>query len=475
MRLRKTVFLSIFILLTVGAVFSQEKKAKYIFYFIGDGMGSAQRQLGEYYLESIGEGVKGDNGYRLRMNQMPVAAIYSSHSASSLVTDSAAGGTALACGVKTNNGMIGVSPDVIPVTSIAVTARDAGLAVGIVTTTRLTHATPAAFYAHNISRDNENEIAVDLLKSDFDFFAGGGYRHFIPAGSSVGKSKRKDGRDLFDELSSMGYEVFAGESQSEAFLNWKPTAGDCCVASFTYTHLPMEIDRPATGTPSLAQLTSKAIDLLSLDADGFFLMVEGGRIDHACHAHDAVGAAYDVLAFDKAVEEAWNFYLAHPDDTLIVVGADHETGGIGLGFDMNYFLKLKNLKVSNGALTDLVCENDPYSLGTSHDAYFEKLLKIVGLSRFTDDEHNKIESMMSAVDADASFGKGQYGYYDPVSMTVAGIVSERAGIQWTTFAHTGTQLPLSVVGVGAAKFGGFYDNTKIPHTIMEIAGLSCAQ
>ena len=472
MKSLRKFFVFIFIGLTISLSYSQEKKAKYIFYFIGDGLASAQRQLGEYYLESINEGTKGENGFRLRMNQFPVAAIYSSHSASSLVTDSAAAGTALACGQKTNNGVIGMRPDFIPVNSIAKSAHDNGLAVGIVTTTRITHATPASFYAHNRSRDNENEIAIDLIKSDYDFFAGGGYRHFIPSGSEIGKSKRKDGRDLLQELNSLGYEIFAGEDDSQRFLDWKPQAGDVAFASFTYTHLPFELDRKQNNkTPSLSQLTSKAIELLSLDSDGFFLMVEGGRIDHACHANDPAGTVYDVLAFDKAIEEAWAFYQKYPEQTLIIVVGDHETGGIGLGFDMNYFLKLKSLSTATGALTDLVAENDPYKSGQSHTGYISKILSLMGIQKFTKIEQTKIENAMDAIDKDPDFGKGMYGYYDPVSMIISSIASERAGVQWTTFAHTGTQLPLSAAGVGAHSFGGFYDNTIIPKKMMAAAKL----
>ena len=175
---------------------------KYVIYMIGDGMGPAHRQVSEYYMQEL----KGDPGYRLAMNSMPVSGIITSHSASSLVTDSAAGGTALATGVKTTNGTIALTPDGKKLTSLITAAEKKGWATGIVSTTSITHATPAVFASNNESRGNETEIAVDFLDSGVDFFAGGGYRFFI-----TGKeSKRKDGRNLIKEFEAKGYTHVCG-------------------------------------------------------------------------------------------------------------------------------------------------------------------------------------------------------------------------------------------------------------------------
>lgn len=187
---------------------------KYVFMFIGDGLGSAQRQIAEYYMNDV----EGEEG-KLLINQFPVAGINTTHSLDTLVTDSAAAGTALATGYKTNNGMISVLPNGERLESIAQYANKRGMKTGLITTTRLTHATPAVFASNNVSRGNENEIADDYIQSGVDFFAGGGYRNFIPQGRSG--SRRGDNRDLGKEFSKEGYEVFIGEENSKKFMDLK--------------------------------------------------------------------------------------------------------------------------------------------------------------------------------------------------------------------------------------------------------------
>ncbi|WP_244156024.1 alkaline phosphatase [Photobacterium angustum] len=318
---------------------------KYVFFMIGDGMGTAQRQISEYYLQQQ----NGDEAQRLAINAMPVAGIITTHSANTLVTDSAAAGTALATGVKTDNGVIAMDPKGHKLRSTLDAAKDKGMATGIVTTTRLTHATPATFVAKNISRDNENEIANDYLASNVDFFAGGGYRHFINGEGS----KRKDGKNLVDGFKQKGYHTFIGVDSSADFLAFHPTNSQKVFASFASSHLPYEIDRKKDlNTPSLAQMTSKAIETLKYDPDGFFMLVEGGRIDHAAHANDVSTVIQDTIAFDQAVKAAVDFYEHHKDETLIIVAGDHETGGMGLGLGENYFVQLDKLKGVDESIED---------------------------------------------------------------------------------------------------------------------------
>ncbi|MCG8531809.1 MAG: alkaline phosphatase, partial [Desulfovibrionales bacterium] len=195
-RLARSLFVSVFLVLTATAAFAATAP-KYVFYFIGDGMGPAQRQSAQYFKKVETQ----DPSARLIMNSLPISALVTTHSDNTMITDSAAGGTALATGFKTTNGVVGKLPDGTDVKSIAEAARDAGYAVGLATTTRITHATPAAFSAHNMSRGNENEVALDQLASDFDYLAGGGFRHFVAQGNAQGlKSKRRDGRDLVAEF-----------------------------------------------------------------------------------------------------------------------------------------------------------------------------------------------------------------------------------------------------------------------------------
>lgn len=303
----------VFIVLAL-LVLSQPASAgqpKYVFYFIGDGLGASQRQFSEFFLREK----TGNPSATLLMNSFEIAGINSTYAADTLITDSAAAGTALASGIKTNKGVIGKNAAGQNVKTLMEAAEEHGWATGIITTTRLTHATPASFCAHNISRNNENEIAVDMAASGVDFIAGGGIRHFIPQAAEITdtdatgrpiKSKRKDDQDLVQVFEKNGYDIFIGMQGARAFNRTDFSEKEKVFAAFTYTHLPYEIERVSLypEVPSLAAMTRAAVDSLSRNPDGFFLMIEGGRIDHAAHANDPTGVIHDTIAFDDAVREA---------------------------------------------------------------------------------------------------------------------------------------------------------------------------
>jgi alkaline phosphatase len=451
---------------------------KYVIMLIGDGLGFSQRQITEYY-EQKTTGTR----EKLAMNQLEIAGVNTTYSANSLITDSAAAGTALASGVKTNNGVIGKNADNQDVPTLVELAEEKGMATGIVTTTRLTHATPAAFATHNESRNNESAIAEDYLDSGVDFLAGGGIRYFIPAstpkdqkdyaGNTI-KSKREDEKDVVASFENLGYETFIGKEGTDAFRTAEFEAGDQVLALFTYSHLPYEIDRvnEAPQIPSLAEMTETAIDLLEEDQDGFFLMVEGGRIDHAAHQNDAAAMVQDTLAFDAAVEEAMAFYQAHPSETLVLVVGDHETGGLGLGMDTKgYFVDPSQLGKATASIADKLAYSD-LAYNGDRTAYYKTLETELGLNDLTADEKAKLEAAMDAQDAGETFG---YYKYDPAPVAVAHLVSERANIFWTTTIHTGTAIPLSAQGVEAEKFLGYKDNTEIAKTLAEIMNVSFAK
>lgn len=232
------------------------KTPKYVFYFIGDGMGAAQRQSAEFYKMQV----EGETNYSLYMDKLPVAGINTTYSTDSMVTDSAAAGTALATGYKTNNGVIAKLPDGTDVKSIIEAAEEKGMKTGIVTSTRITHATPAVFASHNMDRNDENGIAVDYLDSGVDYFAGGGYNYFVGRDNAKGlKSKRNDDRDLVVEFENLGYITFVGEDTSSDFNNYQVQENDKVLALVTGSHLPYEIDREDSTivTPSLSELTQR--------------------------------------------------------------------------------------------------------------------------------------------------------------------------------------------------------------------------
>ncbi|WED20842.1 alkaline phosphatase [Vibrio sp. JC009] len=446
----------------LSAAANASETPKYVLYMIGDGMSSAQRQIAEYYVQ----GEKNDPDYHLAINSLPVTGIITTQSSDSLITDSAAAGTALATGVKTDNGVISMTPDGKKLATLLEGAEKNGWATGLVSTTRLTHATPAVFAAKNENRGNENEIAADFVDSGVDFFAGGGFRNFITGEGS----KRKDDRNLVKEFEADGYKTFIGKDSTSSFMKMSPKAGDKVFAAFTKSHMPYEVDRinANINVPSLADMTDKAIELLAKDKDGFFLMVEGGRIDHAGHANDIAGNIHDTIAFDNAVKSALDFYNKHPKETLVVVVGDHETGGMGLGLGKQYFMNLDRVANYKESIDDGLEHVYKKKLNKDRAAFYNHIADKFALTDLTAEEKASIEKAMDFVDAGQKDTKKVWGGYDPVAMAVAHVTSKRAGVYWTSYAHTAIQLPVSATGVASADFGGFSDNTDVAKKLAKL-------
>lgn len=445
------------------------KKPKYIFYFIGDGLGPAQRQIAEYYLRHM----ENDDSEELLMNTFDHYGMTTTYSNDTLITDSAAAGTALATGKKTNNAMISQLPDGTNAETLVEAAEEKGFATGIISTTRLTHATPASFATHIDDRGKENEIAEQFVDSDVEFLAAGGLRNFAPQSGEFGKSKREDDRNLLAEFEEKGYVVYTSGTEIKDAENAIKDQ-DKVLALPTSSHLPYEVDRVNSDTdaPSLEELVDLGIKNLSKHTDGFLLVVEGGRIDHAAHAHDANSVIHDTLAFDRAIKKAYDFYLEYPDETLIVVGGDHETGGLGLGIQRNYFMNLDVLDTVKASIEDTVKK----AYTGDRDAYFTFIGEELGLSDLTDDERTQIiaamdlEDSIPEIDGAKEYDINKWGYNGPVEITTANILSERAALSWTTYAHSGTAISLSAQGVGAENFSQYIDNTDIPKIIADLAG-----
>ncbi len=275
------------------------KKPKNIILMIGDGMGIAQ-----LYAAMTA------NGGHLYIENFKNCGFSKTYSASNYITDSAAGGTAFACGVKTYNGAIGVDPDKNPVPNIREKAEKKGMKTGLVATTIITDATPAVFVAHVPTRSSLEDIAAAFLKTNIDVFIGGGRKNF---------DARKDGRNLCNELKDKGYQVLYNINDIVKVHSGK-LAG-----------LTAEGDNPVMPERGdmLVPATETAINLLSQGKKGFFLMVEGSDIDHLAHSNSTPGVVMEALDFDKAVGAALKF-AASNKQTLIIVTADHETGGMTL-------------------------------------------------------------------------------------------------------------------------------------------------
>ncbi len=285
---------------------SSGKRPKNVILFIGDGMGAAQ----VYAAMSVSE-------KPLNLEGFPYSGFSKTYSADNYITDSGAGGTAIACGVKTKNGMIGVTPDGSPVNSIIAVARKNGMSTGVLSTSAITHATPASFVANNTGRGNYEEIAEDFLNGTVDVFIGGGENHF---------RSRKDGADLTEGLKKLGYDVVY------TLEELKKSQSSKLAALLAKEHMP-PAGEGREGV--LGEMTRKAINTLSRNKKGFVLMVEGSMIDWACHEKNFDYTVSEMLDMDDAVGVALEF-ARRDKKTLIVVTADHETGGLTLtGGDMN--------------------------------------------------------------------------------------------------------------------------------------------
>lgn len=297
---------ALFIALLIGlSAHAQQRSGKYpkaknIILMIGDGMGAAQ--VFAAYTAQKGQ---------LNMMTFPVTGFSLTQSESHYITDSGAGGTAIATGRRTYNGAIGVDMNKQPLTSILEIAKQNGLATGFVVSCAVTHATPASFYAHQGSRAQDEDIAADLLKTQPDVAIGGGYKFF---------AHRKDGRNLIEELKKAGYQV------ADSASDWSNYKSGKLVALLSYVHPPKIT---AGRGDMLAKGTQTALNILSQNKKGFFLMVEGSQIDWAGHDNDFEYNVQETLDFDKAVGVALEF-AKKDGNTLVIVTADHETGGLAL-------------------------------------------------------------------------------------------------------------------------------------------------
>ena len=291
----------------------ESKEIKNVIFMIGDGMGLNQVQLTQWYHVGAYD--------KLNMQKMPVIGLVSTYSSSSGVTDSAAAATALATGFKTKNGVVGLDPDGKKLKNLLEAAREVGKSTGIVVTSSITDATPAAFSAHQKSRSDHELIAEDISKCNADVILGGGRQFFIPKSEG---GARTDERNLLKEMENNQYTVVKNKSEMEDVKSGK------LIGLFKAGTLSTPYPQDASGVePTLEQMTAKAIEILSSNPKGFVLMVEGSKIDGFAHSNNADSMMNEIILFDNAVRVALEF--AEKDkETLVIVTADHETGGLAM-------------------------------------------------------------------------------------------------------------------------------------------------
>ena len=462
------------------------KKPKYVFLFIGDGMGTAQIQSARFY-----KGTVDNNGAvteaDLSFTSFPQVGSVTTYDSTSFCPDSASTATSIATGHKTESGVINMCPGTrdVPYETIAEKLHgQKGYKVGVVSTVNIDHATPAAFYAHQKTRKNYYEIGVELANSGFEYFAGGEFQKVQGDGT---------GPDNHAVAASAGYNVVTTQADAAALT---AGAGKTLIIAQNLADgkaMNYAMDA-ANGEWQLTDYVKKGIELLN-NRKGFFLMTESGKIDWACHANDAAASIHDVLELSNAVEAAVDFYKAHPTETLILVTADHETGGLAIGYKTtNYDTFLTNLthqKMSYAKFdTDYV--QNYIANKTPFETAMQDVKAAFGLTLPTDPDAAKagkllltdyeVQNLRTAYERTLQVGSSSqskmsqqdyelYGAYIPFSMAVCHTINHKSGMDHTTYAHTGAMVNLYALGAGAEKFGGVYDNTEIYHKLAELTGV----
>ena len=430
------------LLLFAGLTCRAGERPKYIFYFIGDGMGHNALALTESYLASE----QGDDiGFgTLRFTQFPAVGFATTWCANRRMTDSAAAGTALASGKKTSVGTIGLNAErTEPVQSIAVAAKEQGMRSGVATSVSIDHATPAAFYAHQPTRNMYYEIAMDAAKAELDLYAGSGFL----------KPEPKRQTSTYDALAKAGYKITRGDNEITGKRAVLMQAEGTNAAN-----LPLAIDRKP-GDLTLPAITRRSIDFLMKDGGakkGFFLMVEGGQIDWTAHSNDAAALVHEVKDFDSAICVALAFYREHPEETLIVVTADHETGGLALGRDNlgydTYFGLLAAQKCSKGALKEMI---EAAADWNATKALLGEKMGFGTQIAVTPEEWTKLEETYTK-----NAGK--------TADKAVEILARHTGTGWTTGSHSATYVPVFAIGASSEIFNGRTDNTQIAGNLRKL-------
>jgi alkaline phosphatase len=439
-------FRNLALLLVLGLlllpVSSLAAQAKNIILMIGDGMGPSHFGAAWLYSNRV-------LGKELRMVEVMKSgrtAYVANDTADAIVTESAAAATQIACGVRVPARAVGMGPDgKTPCTTVLELAKDKGLATGLVTTSGITDATPAAFAAHVPHRSDEASVAVQELGLGVDVLLGGRKQFFL---SEAMGGKRKDGRDLLEEARRAGYLV-VGTGKELQKAN-----GGKVLGLFNMGNMAYEIDRARTEEPGLAEMTAKTLEVLAKNPKGFFVMIEGGRIDHAAHRNDAAATIRDTLAFDEAVGVALDFQRRNPD-ILLIVTADHETGGmavIGHSKDSKEYIGIDLAAIQKATASFEVMLNE---LGKNPSP--EKIREAV--KRNLAIEITEDEAKLVSEDIIPKMDPKNYSY--ATLHTLAFVLRPYLRVGWASQTHTASPLFAFGSGPGSEELIGFRHNTEL--------------
>ncbi|WP_027956274.1 alkaline phosphatase [Halobacillus kuroshimensis] len=405
---------------------SSQEKVENVIYMIPDGFNTDYATSYRWY--------KGEDA----VWDKHLKGLHKTYSDDSRVTDSAAAGTAMATSVKTNNGTVGLDDDGNQVKTILEASEEKGKATGLVATSTITHATPAAFASHVESRDNQPEIAKQMLDNDVDVMLGGGKGFFLP----VSEGGEQQDENLLEQAEEAGYTNVESRDDLMETDDIDVEEGEKLLGLFADGPLKPEMERENTEQPSLSEMTERSIDILGKDKDGFFLMVEGSQIDWAGHDNDPTWALKDTAAFEQAVEKAIEF-AEEDGNTLVVIAGDHETGGMTVGSNGEYDTKpelVKDVTATGAFMAEELNENR---------SNVEQVVESHTPFDLSEEDVQKIRESE-----------------DP-KLAINQFVSDKALVGWTSTGHTGVDIPVYAYGPQSNSFNGLIDNTDLPKIMAE--------
>lgn len=422
--------------------------AKNIIFMVSDGMSTGTLTAADHMLKRQFD--RESKWMQLYRENRATRSLMDMASRDSIVTGSGSAASSWGCGNRINNGMINMTPDEEPIKPILPICRDAGRATGLVTTTEVTHATPAGFSANVTERWNQEEIAKQYVESDFDLILGGGTQHFD-------SESREDGKDLFAEMESKGYRLIRHKDELQNFRG----SSDRVLGTFNEGHLPfttdhLNMDEYKNKIPTLSEMTEVALERLSGSEEGFILQVEGGRVDHGAHGNDISALIYDQIAFDDAIAKVVEL-AEDRDDTLVIITTDHGNAnpglnGIGSGYnDSNHkFDRIQKFRRTNTWLLSEL-DADSSTKDIKDKIYFATDIEIKEkeaelLSKSFDEEYEAVYRVRSAPRA-----------------VLAETLANYVAVNWVGTMHTADYVELASFGPGSEylKERAFVKNTEL--------------
>ena len=433
-------------------ILKKNKKAKNIIFMVSDGMSSGTLNMADIFLNR--KNGTGSNWMQLYKDNIVSRALMETSSANSIVTDSAAGGSAWGTGFKVNNGSICTGVNGEKYLPILQKFKQKGKSVGVVTTVAITHATPSSFCVNNDSRNGQSDIAEKYLDINFDLFLGGGDKYFNPF-------KRKDKRDLYADFEKKGYNIIKNRDEMLANDSKKPILG-----IFADDDLPYSIDRlndeeKLKSSPSLAEMTKTAIDQLKNNDKGFAIQIEAGKVDWGAHANDVAALIYDQIAFDEAIKVAIDF-AKKDQETLVIITTDHGNGNPGIIYGKkanDNFDSIQKYKKTNEWLLNQIKSDDTVSK-------VQELITFVNGKAASEENAKFILSFYNGLHEKEG---GLYNYKKLPFQAYANIQKESNSVGWISEEHSSDFVELGMFGPGSELLKPFVVNTDLHYLMLQAA------